>query len=366
MSDNTTTDLLYLHAKGDGWGPTDVLARLAARLLDANLICVQDRALTSAERLSSLLPRRRARGRKLVVLAASPGLLGLAARRQHWLPGYDQTAAWVIDSFWTDRMARFAKSGQHFDHFFITDRDLQEQWEQLTHTQTSWLPWGTDTLAVPDATGDRTVDLLRMGRQPEAWQDDVNTIDTGARMGLTVHGRPPMGPTGLANQQIVWQALQQTRFVLAFHNLVSPAAYTHPTRSYITGRWTDALAAGATVVGAAPANAADILWEGATVELPPEDLTNGLAAVRQLTAEWSPDQALFQQHRARTQLDWRHRLVTLNQTMGWTPTAQLTEELTRLRIRPRRERTDHVRSPLLGQRQVSKCSTTTSSVPATI
>ena len=43
--------------------------------------------------------------------------------------------------------------------------------------------------------------------------------------------------------------LAQAKFTLSFSNLVSPDVQTHPKREYITGRWTDALSAGATVVG---------------------------------------------------------------------------------------------------------------------
>ena len=38
-----TIDVLYVRPGGSGWGPVDVLARLAARLLDGRLVEVEDR-----------------------------------------------------------------------------------------------------------------------------------------------------------------------------------------------------------------------------------------------------------------------------------------------------------------------------------
>ena len=64
-----SVDVLYVRPGGSGWGPVDVLARLAARLLEGRLVEVEDRGAASwAQRASVLLPRgRRARGRRLLV-----------------------------------------------------------------------------------------------------------------------------------------------------------------------------------------------------------------------------------------------------------------------------------------------------------
>jgi hypothetical protein len=43
--------------------------------------------------------------------------------------------------------------------------------------------------------------------------------------------------------------LSKTKFALAISNRANPTMQTHPEREYIAGRWTDALASGATVVG---------------------------------------------------------------------------------------------------------------------
>lgn len=326
---DSALDVLYLSASGQGWGPVDVLASLAAESLNGKLIKVVDTGEASKfKKLASLLPRKRSTGRRLLVIAAAPGLLAHAARIQHWWPGYESVAAWVIDSFWTDRVSRFAQMGRHFDHFFVTDKSLVNEWRAITKSPVSWLPWGADTLAVTqDMQAARPTDLLRMGRQPQAWDDDDSNREAAAALGITMQGRPPMGATGEANQRIVRNALAQSKYVLAFHNLVSPAEYTHPTRSYVTGRWTDALAAGATLVGAAPENAPDILWDGATVEISPIDRADALLRVRELVDAWTPEQALSQNRKARRALDWRWRLQELVEVLGWERTPALDREL---------------------------------------
>src|SRR5690606_2233875 len=135
-------------------------------------------------------------------------------------------SAWVIDSFWTDRISRFARQRRHFDHLFITDRDLLDEWRLTTRAEVSWVPWGTDTLAVePDAGEDRPVDLLRVGRQPGPWDNDELTRSRAAAVGLRMEGRPPMAADSHINQARVRTALLSAKFVLAFSNLVSPADY---------------------------------------------------------------------------------------------------------------------------------------------
>lgn len=333
-------DVLYLAAAGAGWGPIDELATLTARLLQGRLLTVRDRGEVSlARKATSLLPRIHGKGRTLLVIAANPALLAYAARPSHWLPGYERTAAWVIDSFWTERISRFAIGGRHFDDLFITDRDLVDEWAERTSTPTHWAPWGTDTLAFPNSPHDRPVDLLRLGRQPPAWDDDAALLLEAASHGLRAAGRPPMGRTGAENQRIVRDALASTKFVLAFSNLLSPAPYTHPTRDYITGRWLDALAAGAAVVGAAPHNASDVLWDGATIEIDPEDRDAGLHTVAELTQHWLPESALLRQTMAQVHLDWRHRLASIANELNIHPTPDLEIERSQLATEPDRRAT---------------------------
>ena len=322
-------DVLYIRPAGSGWGPITQLARLTARLVEGELIDVDDTGRASkTQRGSVLLPRgRRARGRRLLVLAGNPAALALAAQRQLWLPGYESTAAWVIDSFWTDRIAGIAKRRPHFDHLFITDPGLVDEWHVLTGRPVHLLPWGADTTAFPPADGSKDTDVLRLGRQPDAWDDDDALGREASEHGLSFEGRPPASPDPLVNQRNVAAALTRAKIVLAFSNLVSPAPYTHPTRDYLTGRWMDALAAGCLVAGTAPSSAKQLLWPGATLEISPSFREDGWGVLVKAAREWTPERALDQQRRARALIDWRHRLVELCRVMGWPVSDALEAEM---------------------------------------
>ncbi|MGP5260011.1 hypothetical protein ACTXMW_08725 [Brachybacterium paraconglomeratum] len=326
-----TLDILYIRAGGSGWGPIDQLADLTARLLEGNLVTLQDKGEVSvARKLLGQLPRHRSRQRALLVLASNPAHLAYAARLRHWLPGYRTTAVWVIDSFWSDRISRMARHRGHFDHIFITDRDLQDEWVSATGTEIHWAPWGTDTLAIKELPTERPVDLLRIGRQPDTWDDDRRTRDAAAAVGLVFEGRPAMNPDPARNQQNVRSALLRSKFVLAFSNLVSPAEYTHPTRDYVTGRWTDALGAGTIVVGVAPISATDALGSGTTIEVDPRNLTKGIEQVREAVDNWVPSLADLTHARARATMDWRWRLLDIAMVLDLGGLHSLESELARL------------------------------------
>ena len=323
-----TLDILYIRAGGNGWGPIDQLADLTARLLDGNLVTLQDRGEVSiARKLLGQLPRHRSGDRALLVLASNPAHLAYTARLRHWLPGYRRTTAWVIDSFWSDRISRVARHRGHFDHIFITDRELQEEWASATGSAIRWAPWGTDTLAIKELPAERPVDLLRIGRQPAAWDDDHRTEEAAAALGLTFEGRPAMDPDPAVNQQNVRSALLRSKFVLAFSNLVSPADYTHPTRDYVTGRWTDALGAGAIVAGVAPSAADQTLGPASTIEIDPSDLSRGIAQIRESVERWSPSIPEQTHAHARATLDWRWRIHEIALALGHAPSTQFQNEL---------------------------------------
>lgn len=321
-------DILYIRPGGSGWGPVSDLVSLTSRVFGACVIEVDDQGEVSyARKASALLPRRRRRAnRGLLVVAANPAAAAYLARPRLWFNGYDSVACWIIDSFWTDRTPRVLRSRPHVDQLFITDPELVDEWTILTGLPTACLPWGADTLRFPSVSH-RPVDLLRLGRQPAAWDDDAATATDATHHGLVFRGRPPMSADPAMNQEAVRVALLDSKLVLAFSNLVSPAAYTHPTRDYLTGRWMDALAAGCTVVGAAPASASVLLWDGATVEIDPTSRDASWATLREAVAKQTPERARMTQQRARQLLDWRWRLRDLSQHMGWPMPPRLAEEL---------------------------------------
>jgi hypothetical protein len=159
----------------------------------------------------------------------------------------------------------------------------------------------------------RPVDLQRLGRQPEGWEDDEEMRRACEAAGLRFAGRPAMHTDATENQSALMHHLAKAKFTLAFSNAVSPAPYTHPTSEYLTGRWTDSLASGAVVAGIAPKAAAtrELLWPGATLELRTTDPLEGIEQIVAAVANWNPTVARDNYRRSLQALDWRWRFRKL-------------------------------------------------------
>lgn len=326
--------VVYTHPGGRGWDTVTLMAELAARLLGGNLLrFANDAPYTKAFAARDLMPRRHASG---VCLVIAPQPAQLSALLEAPLLGrrFDVVAGYVIDSFWTDRIPRLARQRGRYDHLFVTDGELADEWAAVTGTPTTWLPFASDVLAQPVPDGDRAVDVQRVGRQPQTWDDDEESSAAAARHGLVLRGRPPFFTEPAANQAGLTTAMAAAKYTLSFSNAASPAPYTHPTREYLTGRWTDALAVGATVAGIAPRCDAtrELLWPEATLELSSTDRDVGLAEIAEAAAGWTPALARHHHHMALERLDWRHRFKTVADTLGLTAPV-LEAELAQLRAR---------------------------------
>ncbi len=327
--------VVCVRPEGRGWDTVDLFAGLAADLLGATLVVrVADRIPSRARQVGALLPRRRDKEPCLLV-AAQPGHLQTMAEVATWRHSYSEVAAYVIDSFWDDRIPFVARSRHLIDQYFVTDGELVRSWERTTGTPTAFLPFGADVLRRGSAAADRPVDVQRVGRQPDSWDDDAAASASAAGLGLAYRGRPPfVDGDADANQRSVMGAMAAARYTLSFSNVASPASYTHPTREYLTGRWTDALASGAVVAGIAPrCEAAEaVLWPGATLDLGTTDRREGLAVLREAATSWTPQQAQLTHARALERVDWRWRLKEITTTMGWHA-PRLDAELDELRAR---------------------------------
>ena len=179
----------------------------------------------------------------------------------------------------------------------------------MLHAPVDWLPWGSDTLRLGSANPERSVDLLRFGRQPVAWEDDASTAVLCESKQLRFQGRPPYYVDPSEGEQALMKLLATAKFTLSFSNLVSPAPQTHAKRAYITGRWTDALSAGAIVAGVPPRSefVRDLLWEDALLDLGTVDRIGGLDVVAEAVSEWTPDRAIRNHLQSLKCLDWRWR-----------------------------------------------------------
>ncbi|MDU0348248.1 glycosyltransferase [Actinomyces sp. MRS3W] len=319
MSGGTGVTIAYVQPAGHGWGPITAMAGLAARLLGAELLVLPDAPQSRVEKLSLLVPRRRG-DETLIVIAAVPEHLNAIVR----LPGvrrrFRAVAGWVIDCWWTDRIPVAVTRGRLYDRLYVTEKEVVEDWRSATGLPVGWLPLGADALGEwrrPRGT-ERGIDLQRIGRQAPAWDDDDRLRDLASRSGLVMGGRPPFGATAEESYSNVLDSYRGAKAVLAFTNLVSPAPYTHRTREYVTSRWLDALACGALVVGRRPREEGsdDLLWEGATLDLPVDAPAEGMEAVRDRLALWRPEDASALQHESMRRNDWRWRFETLAADLG--------------------------------------------------
>jgi len=294
------------------------MAQLAAELLEAELIVYDGNEPVSPVRmLASLAPRRRG-SEACLVIAPEPRHLWAIVRVEHWLHGFGYVVAWIIDAFWDDRIPFPARNRGHFDHLFVTEQEVVDSWRATTGTPTSWLPFGSNVLDMGSNATHRPVDLQRFGRMPDTWDDDEASGAACAITGLRFEGRPPFLSDARANQREVMAQFARAKFTLSFTNRVSPADYTHPTREYLTGRWTDALASGATVAGVPPdcGSARELLWPEATLDFGTVDRAKGISRVLKAVAEWRPEVARLNHLRALERLDWRWRFREVATTMG--------------------------------------------------
>lgn len=328
------TRVIYTDPGGRGWAPVELLARLLAECLGAELVTMSTRPrMDRVRRATGALPPRRSSG-TCIVIAPQPAHLGSLLTPRYLLQGYDRVVGWVIDSFLDDRIPRMARQGTHFDQLFITDAELVTTWASSTNTPTHWLPFGSDVLNQPPAPVERSIDLLRVGRQPVDWQDDHATGAEAARLGLRFSAGPAILKDAKANQASLMRAMQSTKFTLSFSNLVSPASYTHASIDYVTGRWTDALASGASVAGIPPVCKAgqELLWDGGLLRLPDTNRSRGLKIVAEAVATWKYESAHAIHLRALETLDWRVRFDELVRVAG-IDRGRLDDELARREMR---------------------------------
>lgn len=329
--------VVYTDPGGEGYHCVLHMARLAAELLDGKLVLVQSGRATLADKFSGiLLPRKRSRSSCLLICPSPNDLTSILLVRD-WRKTYGQIVAWVFDSFWTNRISPWVRASRIFDHVFVTEREDLNTWRHMMRAPVDWLPWGSDSLNLGSANPVRQFDLLRFGRQPKEWVDDLANERVCRASGITFHGRPPSFSDATDNERGLMEMLSKTKFALAFSNRVSPEGHTHPEREYITGRWTDSLASGAALAGIPPRSesAQSLLWPEALLDLGTTNQAEGLRVIASAVREWTPERARFNYMKSLENLDWRWRFKTLAQVLN-TRSSRLDADLARLRdtIRP--------------------------------
>ena len=326
-----STHVVYADPGGEGYLCILHMARLAAELLDGKLIILQPRLPALTDKLGGiLLPRKRSRTSCLLI-CTSPADLSSILLVQNWRKNYGRVVAWVFDSFWTNWIPPWIRASRIFNHVFITELEDLNTWRQKLRAPVDWLPWGSDVLNLGSSTPVREIDLVRFGRQPKEWNDDLVNARACQSLGLNFHGRPPSFSDATDNERGLMRMLSNTKFALAFSNRVSPEGHTHREREYITGRWTDALASGATVAGIPPRSESvqSLMWPEALLDIGTVNQSDGLKMIASAVREWTPERARLNYVRSLETYDWRWRFKTLAGALE-TPSSKLDAELARL------------------------------------
>ncbi|MCB5410065.1 hypothetical protein [Pseudogemmobacter faecipullorum] len=331
-----STRLFYFANDEPGWMPVSHMVRLAARLLEAQQLDLAGPGPGWPGRLRATLlrPGRGGQGGDIYILR-SPAELPLVFAHPQFAAPRRFRALWIIDSFWTDMLMRPVRHMlSKFDLVAYMRKGDGPEYQALCGARARFLGWGADVLDLGSGAAERPIDVLRIGRQPEAWDDDARTAAACAARGLTFHGRPPFPARAEGQQQALmadWYG--QSKFVIAHSNLAAPAPYTHPTREYITARWTDAIACGATIAGAQPKSDLSLVsWPGAVLDTGAIDLERNLDQIAEALRGWSPARAAENHRQALRHLDWRWRLRDLARALD-CGTPGLQAELTRLEAR---------------------------------
>lgn len=325
--------IIYPRPAVPSWHVITVMVRLLARLTEAELVVERGEDVRGrARRYAGLLPRRHG-SEPLVVIAPEPVDLNAVLHVQAWTVGYGPVVGWVIDSWWDDRIPACAKRGL-YDIIYVSEKESIAPWHAATGADVRWMPQGTNALDWGSPAGDRTVTLQRVGRQPASWDDDAANGVAFRGLGLVYRGRPDFREGAEEGMEALLATLAKARFSLAFSNLHDPHPYTHPTREYVTGRWTDSLAAGTVVAGMAPecATVKELFWPEALVDLGSVERDRGLELLVDAERRWTPDVAALNHLMALRRLDWRWRIQQLASDLNLeTPT--LTSEMERLHAR---------------------------------
>jgi hypothetical protein len=337
LKDEHQIDLVYIEGSSRGWGPIEHLASLAERLVGMNYRRVSRPDVSKPSRLwHALRPVGKGRNPGALYLVKSPADISVLAGLEDFADAKQFRALWIVDSFRTE-WAPSRRFMRHFDLVIYMQKGEAAFYETLAPGRTLYLPWGADVLDLGSAARERPIDVLRVGRQPEAWDDDARSWAVCDAAGFRFSGRPPFVEASSDDPSAGHRELcgyyASAKFVIAHSNLAAPSSYTHPEKEYLTGRWTDALAAGSTVAGVQPygdRSSEDLLWPGATLDFTEIDLKRNVEVLAEAVRAWKPDVASANHREALKRLDWRWRLKSFAEAIG-VRAPKLDQEILRLK-----------------------------------
>ena len=326
--------IFYYSGGGLGWEPIRRMVDIGLHLFDAELIDIsgtQDSVLSRVR--STLIRAPTGEGGGDIFIARRPHELKNLISHPEFHQRRMFRAIWIIDSCFTEEWPKPTKRLlDNFDFVGYTQYADAEFYQTLCRDRAVHLGWGTDALNMHKVDEARKIDVLRVGRQPAQWDNDVRTEEACNAISLKFHGRPPALPDSRTSyDELLAKWYSATKVVIAHSNLASPVAYGHKSKEYITARWADALACGAVVAGVQPTKDIKLVnWPGALICFDRIDLNENLLYLAEALKNWNVDIARHNKLEALRRLDWRWRFDTLSNFFSLKPSA-LTVELDDLR-----------------------------------
>ncbi len=297
-----------------GWMPVKYLTELTADLFEADYVSLAPASRARIDKLKTLFAKRTKNRLKPDALFIVPTMAHFWSlyMDDDWKHAFNRVFLWLIDSFHTEDIPRCINRS-HIDGIFITTGPADQIiYRQRVNSETTIVPWGADVLLRGSNSVDRNIDVLRLGRQPDTWLDDNKNAAAFLKRDIRYQGRPPRNENALhENNLLVQSYLKRSKYVLAQSNLVDSTRYTHKTKEYLTGRWTDSLACGCIVAGVQPRTDhafQNCLWPEAVIEFESTDLDHGIGRIAEALQEWTPRKAQLNYLRSLEKLDWRWRL----------------------------------------------------------
>ena len=294
-----------------GWTPINHMMTLLADYFDAPIVNASGTTDAFNRVLYAVKSRRRNADKPDAILVAptASDILNLC-KLEGINSRFNRIVVWLIDSPHTEMIPRqnFAKI---VDHIFITSYvDLAEHQSRMG-VSVSVLARGADVLGLGVNYHDKSIDVLRLGRQPLTWDDDERNESLFSSLNDRYVGRPPVTfHESNKHAGLMLNYLSKSKFVIAQSNLKDHSKHTHSTKEYFTERWLDSLACGAVVAGVAPTTDPfyqQHLWSGALLELYDDDVEKGVREISQALAHWDPSISSRNHHNSLIKLDWRHR-----------------------------------------------------------
>ncbi len=321
----------------NGWLPINYMIELFVKTLNIHITRQEDVTASKFQKFKALIGNTRTRdfnAPNLLIIVRSMGDLdGLVYKVRKNKSKYNKVAVWVIDSFWHDRISKFPFN-KYVDNFFVMTKEDVAFYESKTGVPTTFLGWGADALLLGADNSNRKIDLLRIGRQPECWNDDTVNEKLLSENNLIYQGRPPESeqakePFDCSGYiELVKNYYSHAKFVLAQSNFADTSIYTHPSREYITARWTDAIASGCVVIGCQPLTCSTYssFDYQATVHI--QDFENKTVFIEKIS-QWKDTTPKANYHMALQNLDWRWKFLIILNTFDLV-SEELNQDLTKI------------------------------------